>query len=64
MPCEEWNAALIVVEGVPVSLTVEISEVQVIVQGNLRDDLAARLVEEIRANLEAFVGNPCAVEES
>lgn len=63
MPCEEWNAALILVEGVLVSLTVEISEVQVIVQGNLRDDIAANLVEEIRADLEASVRSPCVVEE-
>jgi hypothetical protein len=63
VPCEEWNGALIVVEGVPISLSVDVSEVQMIVRGNLQGDMATRVMEEIRANLEASIESACILEE-
>jgi hypothetical protein len=52
------------VAGIPVSLTIGIVEIKVIVQGTLSDTLSARLIEEIRANTEAAIQRPCTLQEA
>jgi hypothetical protein len=60
--CQEWNGARIIVDGVPVSLTVDVSFIDLIIEGNLPPETSQRLAEEIRRNAEAFVGSPCIFE--
>jgi hypothetical protein len=61
-PCEEWNGARIVIDGIPVSLSVGVSCIDVVVEGNLPSEKSDRLAEEVRINAEAIVGNRCVVE--
>jgi hypothetical protein len=69
-PCEGKEDARFIVAGVPVSLTngasiiIGASFVEVVIEGNLPEALAARLVEEIRANTEAAIQQKCTVEEN
>jgi hypothetical protein len=61
-PCEEWNRTRIVIDGVPVSLRVGVSFIDVIIEGNLPPEISQRLAEEVRVNAEAIVGSRCVVE--
>jgi len=61
-PCEDWNRSRIVVEGVTVSITLGIREIEVIVEGELPEDLPLRVAEEIRANAEATIRRRCVLE--
>jgi hypothetical protein len=71
MPCRvdhvveannDWDRARIVVGGVPVSLTVGVSVIEVIIEGELPGGLVHQLTEEIRANAEAATGHRCVLE--
>jgi len=57
--CDAWNGARIIVEGVAVSLTVGVSFIDLIVEGDLSTETSARLAEEIRHNAEAATGRRC-----
>ncbi len=61
-PCEDWNGVRIVVDGIPVSLKVGVSSVEVIVEGDLPAEKSKRLAEEVRMKTEAIVGNRCIAE--
>ncbi len=63
MPCDDWNSARFVVEGVPVALTVDIMRIEVLFEGNLSEELASRITEEIRANAEYSVKRRCLLEK-
>ena len=54
-PCKDWGQSRIVVEGVTVSITISPRNIEVIVEGELPNDLALRVAEEIRANAEAAI---------
>ncbi|MDY3558525.1 hypothetical protein R5W23_005645 [Gemmata sp. JC673] len=58
-PCSEWNQIRFRVEGVPVSVTEGVSEIEIIVEGQLPEDLAVRIAEEVRANAERAIGKRC-----
>jgi hypothetical protein len=62
LPSDEPRETRIEVRGVPVSIAVDISHIDVVVEGELPDDLARHLVEEIRSNAEAVVHGPCVLE--
>jgi hypothetical protein len=64
LPCEGNEDARFVVAGVPVSLTIDIMHIDLIVEGNLPAPLSARLVEEIRANTEATIKRSCILEQA
>jgi hypothetical protein len=57
--CEQWNGARIVVEGVAASLTIGVSFIDLIIEGDLSTETSARLAEEIRHNVEAATGSRC-----
>ena len=57
--CEEWNGARIIVKGVAVSLTVGVSFIDVVIEGDLSSETSQRLAEEIRLNAEAATGSRC-----
>jgi hypothetical protein len=61
-PCDEWNGARIVIDGVPVSLRVGVSSIDVIIEGNLPPEISQRLAEEVRTTAEAIAGSRCVVE--
>lgn len=60
-PCAEWNQVRFLVEGVPVSVTEGVSEIEIIVEGELPEELAGRIAEEIRANTETAIKKRCVV---
>jgi hypothetical protein len=62
IPCEDLDRLRIVIEGVTVSITVDVSVIEIIVEGELPDNLALRLAEEIRANAEAAIHHRCVLE--
>jgi hypothetical protein len=57
--CEEWNGVRILVQEVPVCLTIGVSSIDVIIEGGLSDATIATLAEEIRSNAEAATGQVC-----
>jgi hypothetical protein len=61
-PCEDWNRIRFVVWGVPVSVAVEVSDIEVIVEGELPEELAGRIAEEVRANAEAAIQRRCVLQ--
>jgi hypothetical protein len=62
MQCKDKEDARIVVEGIPVSITIGISRIQVVVEGNMPEKRVARLAETLRANAEAAVQSRCILE--
>lgn len=58
-PYDDWNRVRFVVGGVPVSVTVGVSEIEVCVEGELAEELAARIAEEVRANAESAIQRRC-----
>jgi len=59
---ESWNHCHIVVEGVTVSIFIGVGCIEVIVKGELPNDLAFQVAEEIRANTEATIQRRCFLE--
>jgi hypothetical protein len=55
--------ARVIVAGVPVSLTVGVKHIKVVVEGDMPEALSARMAEEIRANTEAAVQRRCILEQ-
>jgi hypothetical protein len=62
-PCEDWNGARIVVDGISISLKVGVSAIELIVEGDLPAEKSKRLAEEVRMKAEAIVGKRCIVVE-
>jgi hypothetical protein len=58
-PCEDRNDARIIVDGIPISLTVGVSSIDVIVEGDLPPEKCKRLIEEMRKKTELIVGSQC-----
>lgn len=57
--CEEWNGIRIVVAGVPVLLTVGVSFIDLVIEGDLPAETSQTLAEEIRSLAEAAMGSRC-----
>lgn len=59
---EDLNCATVVFAGVTVAITVGINAIEVIVQGDLPNELVARFVEEVHCNTEEVIGRRCVLE--
>jgi hypothetical protein len=62
--CDEEGPIRILVEGIPVSIALSVSEVEIVIEGQLPEELAKRVAESIRANLEAAIQLPCVLEQA
>ena len=62
LPPGKQEDARIVVEGVSVSMTIDVLRIRVVVEGNMREGLANRLAEAIRANAEVATQRRCILE--
>jgi len=51
-----------VIDGVPVLLICGISEIEVIIEGDLSGEAATKIVEQLRVNAEVSVKRPCVAE--
>jgi hypothetical protein len=60
---EDFNWIRILVWDVSVSLYKSVFTIDVVVEGELADDLVRRMVEEIHANVEAAIKQPCELEQ-
>ncbi len=61
-PCEDYRSVRFSVLGVPVSVTDETGAIEIIIEGELPDELADRIGEDVRHNVEAAIGRPCVLE--
>jgi hypothetical protein len=61
-PCDDWNRIRFVVQGVPVSVVIEVSEIEMTIEGALPDEIAGRIAEEVRASAEAAIQRQCILE--
>ena len=52
----------IYVAGVPVSIKIETSSIEVVIEGEMDGAMATALVEDIKASVEADTGRPCVVQ--
>jgi len=63
LPSERNADVRFLVAEIPVSLTLDVTQIEIVVEGNLPESLLARLLEEIRANTEAEVGCCCTLNQ-
>ena len=61
-PCEDSDRIRFLVCGVPISVIVGVSDIEIIVEGELPGDLAGRVAEEVRANAEAAIQRRCLLD--
>jgi hypothetical protein len=61
-PCEDWRRIRFVVQGVPVFVAIEVSVIEVMIEGELPEEIAVRIAEEVRANAEATIQRRCLVQ--
>lgn len=59
----EYGDGQIAVRGVPVSYKLGVSQIRIVVEGELPEELCRRIAEEARANAEAAIGCPCRLAE-
>jgi hypothetical protein len=64
MPHKKDESARIIVEGVPVSLTIDIARIRVLIEGDMPEVAAGRLAEAIRERTEAAIKRPCILERA
>lgn len=60
-PCDDWNRIRFKVRGIPVSVTIELRTIEILVEGRLPDALADRIAEGVRAGAETATKRPCLV---
>jgi hypothetical protein len=58
---EQWNRVRFLVEGIAVSVTKGVSEIEIIVEGDLAAELGQSIANNVMANVEAATGLPCEV---
>lgn len=58
----DWNEARILVGGVPVCFQVKGSTIEVVIEGDMGEEAARRLIEEVLANVEASTKRKCLLE--
>ena len=63
LPKLDWRTSRISVEGVCVNLSEEHNKVRILIEGELPESIVKRLVEDILANVEEVVRQPCRVLE-
>jgi hypothetical protein len=61
--CKGEEDARVIVAGIPVSLTVGVTSIDIVIEGPMPDPLAARLAAEIRGNAEAAIRRTCTLEQ-
>ncbi|HLJ88886.1 MAG TPA: hypothetical protein VKZ53_18855 [Candidatus Angelobacter sp.] len=61
--CKGKEDARFIVAEVPVSLTVGVTSIDIVIEGAMPEPLAARLAAEIRANTEATIQRACILEQ-
>jgi hypothetical protein len=59
----DWRNARILIENVEVSIEVGLSDVEVVVQGNLSDGLRTRVLEEIQMNIQVLAQTRCSLRQ-
>jgi hypothetical protein len=55
----DWTNARMLIEGVEVSIDVGVSDIEIIVEGSLRQDLLTRLSEELLINAQVLTQSRC-----
>jgi len=63
LPSEGRADVRFLIAEVPVSLTIDVTHIEVVVEGHLHESLLERLVEEIRVNTEIQVGRCCTLSQ-
>jgi len=61
--CDSLLGAQIAVRDARIVISVEISEIRILVEGDLPAELVRRLVESVRSRAQSTVGDACSVEE-
>lgn len=63
VPRDESSSVQFVVNGIPVALKIDIQHVEIVVEGNLPDDVCRQLTETIRINTEGAIGHKCVTQQ-
>lgn len=61
-PCDDLDHVRFTVQGVPVSVTESVSAIEIIIEGNLPDEVSEHIVEDVRANVEATIKRRCLLQ--
>jgi hypothetical protein len=62
VPCEGKEDARVILAGVPVSLRIGVKYIEVVIEGDMSEALAARFATEICTNTEAAIQRKCILE--
>lgn len=62
MSSEDRNVVRFVIQGVPVSLKVGILQIEVILEEDLPDEMATRIAQEVRANVQRTIQRVCKID--
>lgn len=62
VPCEGDEDARFILAGVPVSLTIGIKYIEIVIEGDMPESLAARFAAEICAKTETAIQRKCVLE--
>lgn len=63
LECDSMLGARIVVRGVAVAISVGVSEIKIVVEGELAPDIVRQIAESTRINAEKTVEERCSLEE-
>jgi hypothetical protein len=58
-PCRDHESLRIVVAGIPVSVTIRMGYIRIVIEGEMPEALSGRLLEEIRSNAEGVAQGRC-----
>lgn len=61
-PSDVWDPVRFTVQGVPVSVTEGGFAIEIIIEGNLPDEVSEHIAEDVRANVEAAIKRRCLLQ--
>lgn len=60
--CKEWNQCVFDVEGIPISLTVGVSRIEIVVEGDLPEEMGMRIAQGVLTRAEESTHRKCILE--
>jgi hypothetical protein len=63
LPCETFECIRIAFDGAPVLLAIGTYDIEIMAEGGLSPESARQLAEDVRANVETAIGQPCVIQQ-
>jgi hypothetical protein len=63
LPSEDWRTTRLEIQGVAIIITNEFHEIQIVIEGQLPEQITFPFIEEMRSKAEAILQKPCLANE-